>query len=65
MLEININRGDVMYTLLNILIYVNRRKLERMISSNLDSAKILKQSQKLDVLVVKKFKKMNNGKKDL
>ena len=48
--------------LLRILIHVNRRKLERMISSNSDPAEILKQSQRLDVLVVKKFKKMNANK---
>ena len=48
--------------LLNFLISINRKKLEKMVSRAVDYSKILKQSQKLDTLIVKKFKRMNNGK---
>jgi len=45
--------------LLNILIYVQKKKLDLLILLEVDYSKILKQSQKLDVLIVKKFKLIN------
>lgn len=46
--------------LTNILIKVYKRKLEYMILHTAPYKKILKQSQKLDVFVNKKFVKINN-----
>jgi len=47
--------------LLNILILINKRKLESMILAKDDYSEILKQSQKLDVLIVRKFRIMNRA----
>ena len=51
--------GDYMNVLLNFLIDYNRNKLNKLIETQVPYALILKQSQKLDKLILKAMKKMN------
>ena len=45
------NIYEVVNMLLNLLIYINKRKLNKMITSGYNYEEILKQSQKLDELI--------------
>lgn len=45
------NIYEVVNMLLNLLIYINKRKLNKMITSGYSYDEILKQSQKLDKLI--------------
>ena len=51
--------GDYMNILLNFLINYNKNKLNKLIEAQVPYALILKQSQKLDKLILKAMKKIN------
>jgi hypothetical protein len=45
---------------IDLLILKNRARLEKMIADGIDYEKIVKQSQKLDIMIQKKFVAMNS-----
>ena len=51
--------GGIMNIILNFMIYYNKNKLNKLIEEQAPYALILKQSQKLDKIIVKGMKKMN------
>lgn len=53
--------GDYMNILLNFLINYNKNKLNKLIEEEVPYALLLKQSQKLDKLILKTMKKMNKN----
>ena len=51
--------GGIMNIILNFMIYYNKNKLNKLIEEQAPYALILKQSQKLDKIILKGMKKMN------
>lgn len=51
--------GGIMNIILNFMIYYNKNKLNKLIEKQAPYALILKQSQKLDKIILKGMKKMN------
>ena len=51
--------GGIMNIILNFMIYYNKNKLNKLIGEQAPYALILKQSQKLDKIILKGMKKMN------